>query len=159
MQMRITLSLPVVRLALALVICCVLIGKWNSAKLAKPSVAFRGIAISLLIRKPISPDVCGEYRTVVLQISSADLAAINEGGPVSWAQTKSLLAEIYRSRAEKVLFVVANRELPYQYIVSDLADLNAEIPNLNAVLLTERQQRENLSLECDYEFLSTHRKM
>jgi hypothetical protein len=154
MQMRITLHLPVLRLALLLVVCCVLIGEWNS-KLFSTKPVSRGVPISLLLKRTQLPGFC-DLPDIITTIGPDNRATINQAllshfpdqhpDILAWDAEEARLAKIFATSTAKVVYVKAEPDLSYGEYVSDLADLNAKISDLNLVLMTQRQvQGDSLS--------------
>jgi len=80
-------------------------------------------------------------RIIVLHISKGHFVRINME-PVSENRLSKRLKQIYRERAERVLFVRAEPELTFQQVVQILDIANGSVKDLYISLLTPAAERE-----------------
>ena len=77
----------------------------------------------------------GDTRTVVLQMLSDGSIKINQD-QASDSDFASLLAEIYRTRAEKIIFVMVDLDVPYRTFITRIDELKEHVPGMYMVLIT-----------------------
>jgi biopolymer transport protein TolR len=80
-------------------------------------------------------------RTIVIQLGETDSGELPElkinEQPVSWAELKPQLADIFKQRAEKVAFVQGDDQVDFEY-VADAID-TARAAGVNRVGLMPRE--------------------
>jgi biopolymer transport protein ExbD len=95
--------------------------------------------IYLRVVEPRSPASgfgnCANDRTLVLQIFR-NHATINHG-EISEQRLPAVVAEIMKTRAEKSLFVWADREIEFERFAVTLGKVQAAVPDLRFIVLTD----------------------
>lgn len=76
-------------------------------------------------------------RTVVVQVLDGGVVKINQT-PVSWDQLGPELEDIYKTRAEKVLFVKADKDIEFQQVARAIDIAKGEDPSIQVGLLTPK---------------------
>jgi biopolymer transport protein ExbD len=83
---------------------------------------------------------CGDYRDIVVQISKEHtLSVVGETVPSEILAAR--LRELYRVRAERVLFVGADSDVRFQEVVGIIDVARASVTNLQVALLTPAAQK------------------
>jgi hypothetical protein len=93
----------------------------------------------LLLDDPPPEGQCPHFesdtRTVVLQMGKDGSLRINQDDTDD-RQFALQLAEIFKTRAEKVMFIKADPEIMYDLFITRIDELHATIPDLHMVLMT-----------------------
>ena len=79
-------------------------------------------------------------RTIVVELKAAPAGAmllINQN-PVSWDHLRSRLFEIYSARAERVLFVKADKDLDFDPVSQVIDIAHADFPEMKVGLITAK---------------------
>jgi biopolymer transport protein ExbD len=96
-----------------------------------------GYTFYLLDDPPPPTERCyeGDSRRVVLQMASDGALRINQDG-VGENELVPNLTTIFKTRAEKIIFVKADTELSYDIFIYRIGKLKRAIPDLRMVLMT-----------------------
>ncbi len=89
---------------------------------------------------PNAPKNVSQDRTVVVQVLAAPgepALKINQDD-VTWKDLQGRLSDIYKTRAEKVMFVKADTDLPFADVAQVIDIAHAAVPDIKVGLITAR---------------------
>ncbi len=89
---------------------------------------------------PNAPQNVSQDRTVVVQVLAAPgepALKINQDD-VTWKDLQGRLSDIYKTRAEKVMFVKADTDLPFADVAQVIDIAHAAVPDIKVGLITAR---------------------
>jgi len=97
-------------------------------------------SVGLEALAPHTPDKAGESpRTVVVQIMDNGIdrprLTINQE-PVEWEALRSRLVEIYKTRAERVMFVKADRNIDFEEVANVIDTAHGAFQDMKIGLIT-----------------------
>ena len=88
---------------------------------------------------PVNPDQIPPERTVVVQVLESGGAhpalSINQQ-PVEWEALRARLIEIYKTRAERVMFVKADRNIDFEEVANVIDTAHGAFPDMKIGLVT-----------------------
>jgi biopolymer transport protein ExbD len=88
-----------------------------------------------------------DNRIIVVQLRSDDISFINST-TFPPKELPEKMARIMEFRAERVVYLIADRSMAYGDVIETISALKMATPYLNVVLLPDRPEEENIQIMC-----------